>query len=185
MQDKTGLCDKDLAIDYIADLFKEKNGYYYQFNHFFYKDRINLKSTNPDILKSKLLSLVCALVNQRITESREDFGESYFKVKKAIDIALDRNKGEFIRCIFRNEFYIHNSFSEKVNFKKLYIPNETLLFELHGCEFKTRSIPEVIRKCLNMVENQKFYCKAIEYSKLTQCISEYYKQRLSEYVRNH
>lgn len=182
LREKTGLTDKDIAIDLIADLFKEKKGIYYQFNEFFKKDKFDLKNTDEDVVKAKLYSLLVSSTKQNISEIRGDYDEIYFKVKKAIDIAVDRNNDEFMTCRFRNDIYIHNSYSRKINFKNSFIIKEELLFELYGCDFNTRSIPEIMRKCLNILENKKKYCNAIEYSQLTNCITEYYKNRLSDYL---
>ena len=185
IKEKTGLCDKDLAIDFIADLFKEQNGHYYQFNNFFKGTNNHLDELDEDEIKSKLLSLICTSTNQRISELREEFGESYFKVKKAVDIALERNRNEFKKCIYRNEFYIHNSRAGKIYFNKSPMPRESILLELHGSKYRTRGIPEVMRTLLNKIEEQEFYCKAIENKQLIQCISEFYKQRLKDNFVNY
>jgi hypothetical protein len=182
--EKTGLNEKDLAVDFIAELFKEKDGYYFQFNNFFTPFRENIENTDDDIIKSKLISLVCSSTNQRITELREDLGENYFKIKKAFDLAIKRNDSEFIKCIYRNQIFIHNSYTGEINFDESLIPKDILLFELHGSEFKSRSIPEVIRAALKITEKQNEYCKAIEFTYLMQTISEFYKNRLTDFLEN-
>ena len=179
---KTGCSDIDLAYDFIADLFEEKDGLYFRINSFFKNSNGQVKNLPEDMVKAKLASLVCSATNQRISEIREDFGENYFKIKKAVDICLERNGHSFKRIIYRNVLYIHNSISTKVNFSLTPFPPSLLLESLHGLNFRTRNIPEVLRGMFGIIDSQEEYCKAVEFTKMVNHVVDYFKQRFNDYI---
>jgi hypothetical protein len=182
---KTGCSDIDLAYDFIADLFEENDGIYFRINSFFRNSNGNVIDMPEDMVKAKLASLVCSATNQRISEIREDFGENYFKIKKAVDICLERNGHDFKKIVHRNILYVQNSLTTKVNFSLSPFPPAILLENLHGLNFRTRNIPEVLRGLFSLVDNQEEYCKALEFTRMVNYVVDYFKQRFNDFIYHH
>lgn len=172
--------EKIIAYDLIADIFENRGGYYFQINDFFSEILTNIDKTNEEEIVAKLVVFVRSKVHQRITEIRTSYGEIYFKVKKAFESFISRNKEGFEELIFRDKIYIHNCQESEIDFDLPQIIESIFLNELFNNEFKTFSIPEVIRKAFIFVNAQDEYNKAVEKIELLNFISKFYKKRLKD-----
>lgn len=77
--------EKVMTYDLIADIFENRGGCYVQINNFF-KGIMKKNNNIPDeVIIAKIVVLVRSTVNQRISEIRENYGEPYFKIKKAFE----------------------------------------------------------------------------------------------------
>ena len=172
--------EKEIAYDLIADIFENRGGYYFQINKFFTEVNNNIDKVNEEEIIAKFVVLVRSHVRQRITDIRESYGEFYFKVKKAIEIFISRNKDGFNETVFRDQIYIYNSSEAEINFELPQITERIFLNELYNNDFKTYSIPEVIRKAFDFMNLQNDCCKAVEKTLLLNYISKFYKRRLKD-----
>lgn len=179
---KEGYDEKEMTYDLIADIFENRGGYYFQINKFFSGVINNIDKVNEEEIIAKFVVLVRSHVHQRISEIRESYGELYFKVKKAIEIFISRNKDGFSGIVFRDQMYIYNNSEAEINFDLPQITESIFLNELYNNEFKTYSIPEVIRKAFDFMNLQNESCKAVEKTLLLNYISKFYKKRFKDNI---
>jgi len=177
---KTGCRLEDIALDLIADLFEEREGKFYQLNLYFTDILDTVKKIPEDVLHSKLVTLVRSGANQKISDIRQDFGECYFRVKKAVNICLTRKAQKFKKKVVNDSTYIYHSEEKDPDLSKLEYPQEQLLPELFKCKFKTYQVPEVMNNIYSIVNEQDEYSKALELNTLTNCVVGFYKRRLDD-----
>ena len=179
---KEGYDEKEMTYDLIADIFENREGYYFQINKFFSGVINNIDKVKEEEIIAKFIVLVRSHVQQRVSEIRESYGELYFKVKKAIEIFISRNKDGFNEIVFRDRIYIYNCSESEINFDLPQIAEDIFLNELYNNEFKTYSIPEVIRKAFDFMNLQNENCKAVEKTLLLNYISKFYKKRFKDNI---
>lgn len=177
---KTGCRLEDIALDLIADLFEERNGKFYQLNLYFRDIISDIKTLPEDIVHSKLVTLVRSGANQKISDIRQDFGECYFRVKKAVNICLTRKSNYFKKKVLNDSTYIYHFKEKEPELHKEEIPQDILLPELFKCKFKTYQIPEVMTNIYTIVNEQDEYSKALELNSLTNYVVGFYKRRLDD-----
>ncbi|MCX7833501.1 MAG: hypothetical protein N2490_04750 [Ignavibacteria bacterium] len=178
--EKSGLSINDLAIDVIADLFACEKGKY-KFIDSCLKRIIDSKS--EDEILAKLYALVIARTNQRIVELREECGELYFKIKKAVKLFLNRCN-DYKKVFYKSTCYIYSCELSKLNPRLKEIPIEELLQLLFSLKFEKLSVASITSKALEIVNSQKKYLRAISEFNLYFVISEFYKCRLRDHLKD-
>ena len=179
---KEGYDEKEMKYDLIADIFENRGGYYFQINKFFSGVINNIDKVNEEEIIAKFTVLVRAHVHQRITEIRESYGEFYFKVKKAIEMFISRNKDGFSEIVFRDQMYVYVCSISEIDLDVPQITEDIFLIELYNNEFKTYSIPEVMRKAFDFINLQNDNCKAVEKTLLLNYVSKFYKKRFKDNI---
>ena len=177
---KEGCGEERIAKNLIGDIFENREGFYFQINKYFEGIIKRIDNITHEEIIAKFVVLVRSNVNQRITEIRENHGEPFFKIKKAFESFISRNKEGFEELIFRDKIYIHNCQESEIDFDLPQITESIFLNELFDNEFKTFSIPEVIRKAFIFVDVQDEYNKAVDKIELLNFISKFYKKRLKD-----
>lgn len=174
---------KEIAYDLIADIFENREGYYFQINNFFDEIVKRINKTSKEEIIAKLVILVRSNVNQRISEIRKDYGEPYFKIKKAFDSFMKRNKESFREVVFRDIIFVYNCPDSEVDFYLQQINESIIINEIFNNKFKTYSIPEVVRNAFKFLNSQDEYCKAVIKTELLNIISKFYKIRLKDNLK--
>lgn len=141
-----------------------------------------IESKTEEEILSKLYALVIARTNQRIIEIREEYGGLYFKIKKAIQLYLNRCRG-FKKVFYKSTCYIHSCDIKKLNPRLKEIPVEELLQLLFTLKFKKLSVASITNKTLELIDSQKKYLPAISEINLYLVISEFYKCRLKDHLK--
>jgi hypothetical protein len=179
---KTGLSIKDLAYDSIADLFKQTDGKYLYIDNYCRDIKDKLDNVHEDIVKAKLSALIISRTRQRITEIREDFGEIYFRVKKAIYLHLKRNRDIFKSVIYNEDTYIFTCPENELDFKKEKIPNEFVLESLNSTNHTKISVTKIVDFIFEQINKEKYYRKALIDTDLYNITSEFYKLRREDFL---
>jgi len=179
---KTGLSVKDLAYDCISDLFRETDGKYNYFNNYFSDIDYNSDNIPEEICKAKLASIVISRTNQRITEIREEFGEIYFRVKRAGYLHFSRNKTHYKRFIINEEDYIYSCNKIEINFLKNSIPDVELLGLLNSHNHSKYSVSKIIDFVFNEINKQRNYRKALKETEIYRLIADFYKSRMADHL---
>ena len=180
---KTGLNEEDLAIDIIADLFRQVDGKFVSINKFFNDILKENQDVSNDEVFARLGYLIRSSGNQMISRIRKEYlGEIYFNIKMAIDRCIERNSEIFRKKTHGNVLYIYSE--DKIDFNLKQIPEDELVYELTGKTFKTRSIPELMREVFSILNSQYNYCNAIELSLLTNVLVSYYKKNYDDYLKH-
>jgi hypothetical protein len=181
---KTGCTVDDLALDLIADLFESRRGKYYYLNRYFEDINKNVMKLPKQVIASRLFSIISSAVNQRISDIRQEFGENYFKIKKAVDICLIRKPDSFKKKIIKENIYVYNCSSRSINLKFEQMPREYIIPELFKFEFRTHQVPEVMKNIYNVVNQQNEYSRALELTSLINCVVDFYRSRIEGHLNN-
>jgi hypothetical protein len=179
---KLGISIKDLASDLVADLFKSTEGKYLYINNHFDDIIDKIDDTPEEIIKAKLSTLIISRTNQGITEMREEFGEIYFRVKRAVYLHISRHKEEFKKIIYKGNTYIFNCPEGKINLDLEQIPLRTMLDFMYASNHKKYSVTTITDKIFGILNNQADYCKAIHDVLLYQIISEFFNLRMKDFI---
>lgn len=178
---KSGSTLNQLAIDFLADLFENKDGKFLILRKFFNDFLKNEGDAKDEEIMSRLVVLIRSNSNQMISEMREQHGEIYFKIKKAFNIYLGREK-KIKEVIFRDKSYFYTCRANEVNFCFPLITYDDMLDNLTLSLIDNESIPELIKICFDNLNNSNLYCKAIEKGTFLNVITEFYKIRLKEHI---
>ena len=181
---KTGVSLKDLAYDCIADLFKQTDEKYLYINNY-YKDIINnLENIHEDVLKAKLSAIVISRTNQRITEIREEFGEVYFKIKRAAHLHLNRHTDSYKKMIYEEKTFFFNCDEKDIGFNKPPVPGNFILESLYLEKNKKYSVSKIVDLVFEKLNLEQEYNKAISEIDLFRIIADFYKLRKDDYLLN-
>ena len=175
--------DKEMTYDLIADIFENRRGYYFQINKFFSGVMNNIDKVNDEEIIAKLVVLIRSNVNQRITEIRENYGEPFFKIKKAFESFIARNKEGLKEIVFRDTIYISKCAESEIDFDLPQVPETIILNEVFNNKLKTFQIPEVVRKIFSFLNSQTEFCKTVLKTELLNTLSKFYKKRLKDNLK--
>jgi len=178
---KTGLSTKDLAVDCISDLFKDTNGKYLYINNYF-DDISDLENIPEDILKAKLSAIIISRTNQRITEIREEFGEIYFKIKRAAYLHLKRHKDKYKKIIYKEITFVFSCDEKDLDFDKPFIPDDLILESLYLDNIKKYSVSKIVELVFEKLNFKQDYNQVINEIDLYRLITDFYKARMSDYL---
>jgi hypothetical protein len=181
---KTGVSIDDLAYDCIADLFKQTEGKYLYINKYFDDFISDFENIPEDIFKAKLSTLVISRTNQRITEIREEFGEVYFKIKRAAYLHLNRHTDLYKKIIYQEKTYIYGCDEKDIDFNKPPVPGNFILESLYLEKNKKYSVSKIVDLVFDKLNLEKEYNKAISEIDLFRIIADFYKLRKDDYLLN-
>jgi hypothetical protein len=181
---KTGCTIQDLSLDLIADLFEVRRGKYYYLNRYFGDISNNITKLPKQVVTSRLFSLISSAVNQRISDIRQEFGESYFKIKKAVDICLTRKPDAYRKKKIREYVYIYSSSTRSLRLKFEQMPREYIVPELYKFDYRTYQVPEVMSNIYSVVNRQDEYSRALELTSLINCVVDFYRNRIEGHLNN-
>ncbi len=172
----------DLARDCIDPLFETSNGHFVQIESYFHrKTGDSISDLHEDIVKTMLAVLVVAKTNQELSHLREDFGEIYFKVRKALSVFISRSASEFPQIFFEGEKYIISGNKSAALTVSLIDPGDEIFRELHKVKYNTRRIPEIVRMIFTIASGQYGANIRIRYDDLLCIVNDFYKNRLEYY----
>lgn len=179
--EKTGMTVDDIAYDSIGDVFKEVEGKYIYIEHHF---------TGYDVLKedeilSKVYSMIVSRTTQHITEIRNDFGEHYFSVKKAVKLHLNRHKDIYKYIVYCKNHYIYSCKDNEINWKSEQVDGEFIVDYLNSTNHDKNKITELVDFIFETLNKQSDYCKVIEEVLLINSISNYFNLRMSDYLNDY
>jgi len=181
---KTGLRTEDFAIDSVSDIFKENEGKYDYIVSYFKTQNINFMTVNEEILNTKLCALIISATNQKIVEVREDFGELYFKVKRAVHVHTSRKSGNYKKILFNNELCFYTCKEEELNDRKEIFPIELLQGKIHLLNFAGSKISNMVDTVFIILNSQDKYNKIIPYTELVQNISGFLKSKMENFMKD-
>ena len=175
--------ERELSYDLIADIFENKDGNYKQIKKYFNETMKRIESITDEEIIAKIVVLVRSTVNQRISEIRENYGEPFFKIKKAFETFISRNKEGLKEIVFRDIIYISKCAESKIDLDLPQVPESLILNEVFNCKIKTYQIPEVVRTIFSFLNSQEEYCKAIVKTELLNSLTRFYKKRLKDNLK--
>jgi hypothetical protein len=179
---KTGLTQEDFAIDAVSDIFKETKGKYLYFNNYFENQNIDWININDDFLNSKLRVLIVSATNQKIVETREEYGEIYFKVKRAVLIYVNRKKDIYKKFIYNEAELIYSCEEKDLNPEKEGIPTERLTEILFNYDLSKGMISKMVDIIFTYINNKAQYFKAIPFLTIVLAIVEFLKAKKKNYL---
>ncbi len=178
---KSGLSEKDFAIDAIADLFKNIDGKYIYLENYFLEIIDSIDTLPNEIIQSRLNALLISRTNQRITEIREEFDEIYFKVKRAVNLHLSRQKG-LKKIHYNGNLYFYVCGKEELVEEYPEISKELILNKLNSVHHKKLGVSNIVNIVIDFVDSQSDKLRAVSDTLLYQSISEFYKSRKRDYL---
>lgn len=168
----------DLARDLIDPLFETKGKKFVQFENYFNKKYPNgIERIDDDELKASLSILIISKINQQISVLREDLGEIYFKVKKAVNKHINLNKHLFNFKKINDKVYLTRNHKDCVINENIDIPVHHILDQLFYKKFKTAQVPEIIDSIFDIIENDSDFYPAITQEKIIEIVNSYFKTR--------
>lgn len=179
---KTGLSVRDLAWDSVADLFKDTDEHYYYINSQFEDLNSKLENTPEEIFKARLSALIISRTKQRITEIREEFGEIYFKVKRAVYLHFKRHRNVFKSIIYNECTYIYTCPKKELNLNKQEISDEVIMDILNSTNHTKYSVTKIINFIFENLNLRNDYIKAVVDTKLYKITAEFYKLRMADFM---
>jgi hypothetical protein len=179
---KTGLGCEDFAIDAISEIFREVNGKYPYLNNYFENQNIDWKIANEDILNSKLCVLIVSATNQKIVETREEYGEIYFKVKRAVFVYLNRKKDIYKKIICNEKELIYSCNDKCLNPEKEEISTDKLIDILFKNNLSIGMISRIVDNIFIYINSEPQYFKAIPFLTLVSAIVEFLKHKMNNYL---
>jgi len=180
ISEKSGLSISDLAYDVIADIFIVENNRYLVIDNNF-SDLIREKTIKSEVITSKIYALVISRTNQKIVELREEYGELYFKIKRAVFLHISRNKN-FKKFLYKSHCFIHTCNIKGLKENFLEFPEEELLEHLFARNTKKFSVSSTVNSVFEIINSQNKYAKVLSEVKLYFVISEFYKKRYESYL---
>jgi hypothetical protein len=179
---KTGLTARDLAFDAVADLFKDTEEHYQYINCQFENLISNLEDTPEEIFKARMSALIISRTKQRITEIREEFGEIYFKIKRAVYLHIKRHNNIFKSFIYNECTYIYTCPEKELNLNKQEITDELIIDILNSTNHSKYSVTKIINFIFENLNRRNDYIKAVIDTKLYNITAEFYKLRMSDFI---
>jgi len=178
----TGLSPNDIAYDIIADLFEQDENGKFPVLVKYYKNSDNLSELTEDEIKAKMYALIISRTNQRLSEMKEECGEIFFKVRKAVRIYIQRNNEKY-KCIIYNETeYVYTCDRKTMNMDKQIMPCELLLNSIYAFDYRNYQIPVILESLFAVLNRQAEFAKTTEKNTLFKVITDFYKQRLINHV---
>jgi len=185
----SGLCDKDMMTDIIGELFECVEGKFIRIENFIkrsasvnYHTPLPTEEIHEDILSAMLITLVSSRVKQGISDLRNEYGEIYFSIKKAMDICLERNDDFFKEINFMDDRIIFTCIPDALNFELPFMPNELVLEIMFYKNLKNNFVTEAVRNIFVHLNKENEHLKAIKYKELLNVLTEFYKKRLKDNV---
>lgn len=178
---KTGLSERDFAFDAIADIFKNTDGKYKYLENHFSDVMSSIDNLPPEVIQAKLNALIVSRTNQRITEIREEFGEIYFRVKRAIHLHISRHKN-IKSTHFCGVQYFYICDDDELNEEHNEITQELILDKLNSVYHKKLSVSTIVDFVINFVNSQNEILRAISDNLLCQSVTEFYNLRKKDYL---
>jgi len=179
----SGLSPEDVAVDIIADLFAEENGRYPSFNNYFGDTAGKISVCSEDELFAKLNALIISRANQRLTDIKDENGEIFYKVRKAVRIYFQRHKDDFHFIIYDKEKYFFNCKKELLDFDMPEFDENVLKNQLLTFNYKNYRIPEFINSLFLILNEQDIFLKTKNETSICKIITGFYKERLENYVK--
>ena len=178
---------KDFAIDCLGGLFQEQDGLFININYFFLGDKvkyegkkIKITEVPEELIYSKLRTIAWCNAKQYVYDINNP---DYVNKRKSVKVSVDRNN-EFVIEVYKDVQYVRNIFTEEVSFDLPQIPVDELLDRLLEENIQNHSTPSTMREVFDILKTQSDYCKAIELNLIVQCLVEYEKRRLKDYIES-
>ncbi len=173
--EKLGCSPRDLACDCIADLFENRQGRFIRIDNFFQrKFPGGVEDVHPDMLLVNLAVLIKSRVNQQISELRQNTGEIYFSIKKALMTDLNRRKNIYRRFTYKGAKFIRLGNASSVDMELPQIDIECLVSELMAKHLNNRGVAAILPCAFEILAEQNSYCEAIEEKLLLNALKIYY-----------
>ncbi len=180
---ESGLSPADIAYDIIADLFAEENGKYASLNIYFGNTAEKINACPEDELNARLSALIISRTNQRLTDIKDENGEIFYKVRKAVRVFFQRNSSEYNFIIYDKEKYLFACGKSKLDFKLPEFEETVLINQLLTFDYRNYRVPEFIKNLFVILNTQDIFLKSISETKICNIITRLYKERLDNYVK--
>lgn len=177
---KSGLSIEDISYDCIAELFLVSEDKYKKIEEFF-RWIYNSNGLDEEEITAKLIVLVRSNVNQRISEIRGEYGDIFFKVRKSIEIYIERGKN-IRKKAFRDSLYVCMTDDKFLDFDLGEIPSKELLDLLFEKKMEHYFTPNIVNTIFDILENQDKYVKALRNINLYNVVVEFYMRRYKDYI---
>ncbi len=174
---KLSLSLKDLSGDCIADLFETVNGKFIHFSNYFEKVYGRLEFMHDEEILAYLANLIKSKTNQHIAVIKENFGDIFWKVRKAVRIYIQRNPDKYRFTKLNNEKYISLNCNKDIDLTIPVYPQEELITQVCFREFKYYYTSEVVENIFHVLDNQNDYSKALKEDELFTIVKKFYEKR--------
>lgn len=183
LQRKMDCTVRDLACDCIWRLFIPKQGRLIEFEKYFSKHfPCGMEIINPDQIKAQLAILIKARTNQGLSLVREEWGDIYFDLRKAVTTEVARRKELYIKHVVHGVKFISFDHQEYIDFNLPQVEKHYLLNQLFPVKMKKYDYSKVLRTVFEILGSQEEYCKAMEEKLLLDMLKEFYYTKASEYI---
>ncbi len=174
---------QDLACDCIWKLFVLKNGRLVEFEKYFQKYfPIGIETIHPDYLKARLAILIKARTQQGLSFIREEWGENYFSIRKAISTEIRRTNSSYAVHNFNKKKYISLNHRSVIDFNFPQIEKDFLLSELYLIKMIKYDYAKILRSVFEILNSHAEFCKAIEEKLLLNTLKEFYCNKLNDFI---
>ncbi len=183
LQRKMDCSVQDLACDCIWKLFIPKQGRLIEFEKYFNKHFPDgIETIHPDNLKAQLAILIKARTNQGLSLIKEEWGDIYFDIRKAVSTEVARRKETYKKHIIHGIKYLSFNHKDQIDFSLPQVEKNYLLSRLFPVKMKKYDYAKVLRIVFEILSSQQEYCKAVEEKLLLDTLKEFYYTKASEFI---
>jgi hypothetical protein len=176
---------QDLACDCLWKLFIPKEGRLIEFEKYFQKHfPQGIENVHPDRIKADLAILIKARTQQGLSLIREEWGENYFEIRKAINTETKRANRSYSTHYFKNKKYISNNHGNEIDFNLPQIEKDVLLSDLYLIKMKKYDYAKILRVVFDIINSGTGFCKAIEEKLLLDTLKEFYHNKLNDFLES-
>jgi hypothetical protein len=174
---------RDLACECLGELFCTQNDSLIEINNFFQKKFPNgLEGVHVDIIKANIGLLIKSKTNQHLSEIREDLGDPYFKIRKAVSTEIARKNGTYKKIIFNGKKYVAANHNFECNFNLPQIDKDTFLTMFFDIKLKKYDVAKVLREAFILLNSQNEYAKAVEEKLLLDTMKDFYIAKMNDFI---
>ncbi len=183
LQRKMDCSVQDLACDCIWKLFIPKQGRLIEFGKYFLKHFPGgIETIHSDHIKAQLAILIKARTNQGLSLIREEWGDIYFDIRKALTTEVARRKDIYKKHFINGIKYISFNHHTNIDFCLPQVEKDYLLSRLFLIKMKKYDYAKVLRKVFEVLDSQQEYCNAVEEKLLLEILKEFYYTKASESI---
>lgn len=183
LQRKMDCSAQDLACDCIWKLFIPKQGRLIEFEKYFNKHFPDgIGTIYPDRIKAQLAILIKARTNQGLSLIREEWGDIFFDIRKAVSTEIARRKKIYVKHYVHGVKFISFDHKEQIDFSLPQVEKDYLLGMLFLVKLKKYDYTKVLRTVFEILSTQQEYCKAVEEKLLLDILKEFYYTKASDFI---